>query len=264
MLIKKDLLNVSDNNEEKIILSKVYDKYIDAYKYYEVTYTDFLNPIIISKLYSILKNDNDIDMFLEGGFKNAERNIIVFANNNLYENSYKTNVTACKILYNERFSKSLKHKDFLGSLLGLGLKREKIGDIKLFQNYAIAVINEDILSYIKNNLEYVGKTKVKVESVQLDLINELLETNNSKEQTITVSSVRIDAIIATTYNLSRSNAQKLIKSEKVFLNWSVVNSTSRELKINDVVTVRGSGRFKIMEYVGTSKKGKYIINIKIY
>ncbi len=264
MITKKDIISKITDEEEKIVISKVYDKYLTAYKNYEITYTDFLNPIVLSKIYTMFQYDNEIEVKLDGGFKRAERNIVTFINKNLYEACYDIPLTACKISYNAKYSKSLKHKDFLGALIGLGIKREKLGDINLFEDYAIVIMYKDMFSYITNNLEYVGRTKVKVSELDLKDVDKFFENKPTKEKVLTVSSLRADSVVASAFNLSRNNAQSYIKNEKLFINWVVVNSVSKEVKLNDIITVRGLGRIKINELKGNSKKGKEIINIKIY
>ncbi len=264
MISKKELLSKAMSDDEKILFSKIYDKYMKTYKYFETTNTDFLNPIVVSKMHSMFKFDSEIEIRLDGGLETAERKIVTFVNKNAYEPDINTPLCACKITYNSKFSKELKHKDFLGALIGLGIKREKIGDINLLENYAVVIIYSDIASFVLNNLQQIGRTKVKIEEVTLENVENLFESNPKKEKIVTVSSLRIDAIIAVAFNLSRSNAQKYIRNEKVFVNWSVANNASKEVKIDDIITVRGAGRIKIEQLKGISKKGKNILSIKIF
>ncbi len=264
MINKRDILNQISDNDEKIIISKVYDKYINAYKKYEISYTDFLNPAVTSKVNKIFKYDGEVDIFINGGFDISERNIAIFVNKNLYLDEVEAPITACKISYNNKFSKTLQHKDFLGSLIGLGIKREKLGDIHINEGYAIIIVYSDISSYIINNLEYVGRTKVLVEEINLNEYNKEINNKEYKEKTITVASLRLDNVISNVFNLSRSNASKLINNEKVFINWETISNISKDVKEGDIITARGYGRMKIDKVKGVSKKGKMILNIILY
>ncbi len=264
MINRSEVLKNVVDNDEKVEIAKIYDKYLLAFKNYEITYSDFLNPALLVKVYNIFKYDNDVDIKIQGGFKTSERNIVVFINKNLYEMDYNLPLSFCKISYNKKYSKILQHKDFLGAIIGIGIKREKLGDINLFDEYAIVTVYKDITSYITNNLEYVGKTKVCIAEVTLDDCENIMQQKEKKEKVITVSSLRIDTVISTIFNLSRSNASKIINSEKVFLNWSVCSTVSKEIAEGDIVTVRGYGRVQISNSKGRSKKGKEILNIILY
>ncbi len=263
MINRRDVLN-STQSEEKIELSKIYDKYLRAYKNYEISFTEFINPVLLAKAYSVFKYDKDIDLKIDGGFEVSERNIIIFSNVNINDENYNSPLSFCKITYNTKYSGKLQHKDFLGSLIGLGIKREKIGDIHLFEECVVVIMYKDIVSYVINNLEYVGRTKVKVEEVTLEDCKDLFSNDSKKELTITVSSLRLDVVIAKVFNLSRSNVLKFINSDKVFINWLMCNNSSKELKDGDIITARGYGRIKILNIKGMSKKGKVILNIIMY
>lgn len=266
MISKKEVLKNILDEDEKIIISKVYDKYLKTLKDFETTYTDFLNPSVLSKVTKIFKFDTDVQMEIDAGTKSnlSERYIVVFINKNLGSDEFLTPLTLCKISYNSKFGKELQHKDFLGALIGLGIKREKMGDISIFEDYALVTLYKDMISYILNNLDYVGRTKVKTEELDISEQNLPKVDKEKKSKLITVASLRLDTIVSGAFNLSRNNASKLIKSEKVFINWEMCNNISKELKNDDIVTARGYGRIKIENLKGKSKKGKEIINLILY
>ena len=156
--------------------------------------------------------------------------------------------------------KSISHRDYLGALLNLGIKREKIGDIIIHDNFCQVVVSEDICDFIIINLEKVSKNKVKVKEIT---VKDIIESEqNFKEISFTVSSLRLDSVIGGVYNLSRSESLKLIKGEKVHVDYEKIISPSKEIKTNSLISVRGHGR-AIIEIGDMTKKGRIKIRAKI-
>ena len=156
--------------------------------------------------------------------------------------------------------KSISHRDYLGALLNLGIKREKIGDIIIHDNFCQVVVSEDICDFIIINLEKVSKNKVKVKEIT---VKDIIESEqNFKEISFTVSSLRLDSVIGGVYNLSRSESLKIIKGEKVHVDYEKIISPSKEIKTNSLISVRGHGR-AIIEIGDMTKKGRIKIRAKI-
>ena len=156
--------------------------------------------------------------------------------------------------------KSISHRDYLGALLNLGIKREKIGDIIIHDNFCQVVVSEDICDFIIINLEKVSKNKVKVKEIT---VKDIIESEqNFKEISFTVSCLRLDSVIGGVYNLSRSESLKLIKGEKVHVDYEKIISPSKEIKTNSLISVRGHGR-AIIEIGDMTKKGRIKIRAKI-
>ncbi len=252
-MLKREELLKKFREEEKIEVAKIYDKYIMCDRSGQNTFTDFVSPNIFYKVKQVMDNANYIKFFYSGGIKNTERKIICFATENSVEDILFP-ITSLKIKYNKKFSKGILHKDVLGSLIGLGIERKKIGDIIISEEGIYVLVENDIVSYVMNNIIYIGKTKIKIEEIEIEKIN--IKESEEKLYTSTVASKRLDVIISKLFNMSRSVASELIKKEKVFVNWIVVNSNKLEVKEGDMVTVRKYGRCKIERFIGKSKKGK--------
>jgi RNA-binding protein YlmH len=158
--------------EDKLFLSKLLDKAIKAEDTRSVTYSDFLDPYQKSLLQKTFKVDNDIKYIFNGGYPGAEREIVVFCPNNMsiydYPNfKYPLNL----IEISSRKMENLSHRDFLGALMGLGIKREKVGDILLEEGICRVIVINEIADYIKFNLDKIGKTRVDVEIKSVDEIH---------------------------------------------------------------------------------------------
>lgn len=205
-----------------------------------------------------------IKYFTYGGFTDAERKILCFCGDDrITDLDQITFPIACiKIVpLNQKFSDSLTHRDFLGAVLNLGIDRSKVGDILIEENEGYLFCNPTISQFITENL-----IKVKHTAINSSIIDkkDFEYKPNFKEVTGTISSVRLDSILSVAFNSSRSSLIGLIEGGKVFVNSKEVLSNSYTLKENDIVSVRGLGKFI---YVGTSyqtKKGRYSVKILLY
>lgn len=264
--MNRNILNKYKNPEEKLILSKILDKINFCEARNQIQVTDFLNlgeQELITKFLKLQKQENYI---LFGGFENAERKIIAFypkkIENLVIENKINFNewIKVLRItLPNENWGK-YEHKNYLGALMKLGIKREKVGDILVDDNGADILIIKDILTFLKSNLlELTRFQKAKIEEVEL---NNLKKVEMQKELiTITVASMRLDNIVAELAKCSRNKANEILKQERVFVNFEVITKQTKEIKEGDRITIRGKGRFEIKQIIGNTKKGKIIVQV---
>ncbi len=250
---KEEILSKIQDKDSKFLASKVLDAYFLSDKAGCQVVTDFLTPVFLSSILSDLERYyNLFDVVTYGGFDDAERRCIVFNSDDIgyYE------IEVLKISTNTKFNKSLEHRAVLGSILGLGINRSKVGDIVFENDVCYVFVKNEILDYIIYNLEFVGKSKVKVE--QATYTPSSTETVEQLKTT-TVSSLRVDTIVASVTNNSRSEVKKLFEKELVLINWRVCDNSSYIVKEGDIITVRKFGRIKLEKVKGLSKKGKYII-----
>ena len=245
--------------ELKNKMYKVIDKANSCLKNYDIRTTEFLNPFEIKNAKDILNSETDLKYKVDGGYQNAERQLIYIFPYYMEEDDIESNLKVIQIEGNFKF-KSISHRDYLGALLNLGIKREKIGDIIIHDNFCQVVVSEDICDFIIINLEKVSKNKVKVKEIT---VKDIIESEqNFKEISFTVSSLRLDSVIGGVYNLSRSESLKLIKGEKLHVDYEKIISPSKEIKTNSLISVRGHGR-AIIEIGDMTKKGRIKIRAKI-
>lgn len=221
-------------------------------------YSDFLNAYE----QSLLEEEIRFGYTLNGGYDDAERKLACFGNENDfgYEPSPPLK-TICISPLSEKFADDLNHRDFLGSLMGLGIKRETLGDILISKNKGYLICLDTIAQYIIDNL-----FKVRHTSVRCEICNEipLEDLPQPQEKMVIVSSLRLDGIISAVYNLSRSKSSALIDAEKVFINGKLIKNNSAPLKEDDVISVRGKGRFKFKEISGDTRKGRIRILCEVF
>lgn len=250
---KEDILKKFSDKDSKFDASKVLDCYNLSKKADCQSVSDFLTPVFLTSILEVFEKELGIyDINTWGGFESAERRCIIF-NKNDY--GY-FDIDVLKLSINTKFNKALEHRAVLGSILGLGITRNKIGDIIFENDDCYVFVKSDISNYIQFNLEYVGRTKVKVEVSEYTPVGDSI---CSELKTTTVSSLRVDTIISNITNYSRSEVKKLFEKELILVNWRVCNNTSYTVKEGDTITIRKYGRIKLENIKGFSKKGKYII-----
>lgn len=262
MLNKEKLLGKIKEPEEKLAISKALNRASFCIKNYEMSFTQFLNPIRAFELIDFIKSETELNMLAFGGVQGCERQMLAFAPDYMEIKNEDFPICAVKISYESKFSKNLTHRDFLGSILGTGIVREKIGDIALKEGYAIAFVEKEIAEYLCINLERVSHTKVNAEIIKL--ADDFSIFSEMKEVNIIVSSMRLDAIVSAVFKISRGNAADIIKGGKVFVNWHIEESVSKNIVENSIITARGYGRAKIVTIEGKTKKDRIVVKIIKY
>lgn len=258
MLDREEYISHINDPEQIINMRRILDKIDIVMTNHMVESTDFLNPYERKLARSILNRFIDIDYREVGGLDDSERQIIVIYPDYHYLTEDDYDLEALKISdYISEFS----HRDILGSLMGLGIVREKVGDILVNDEETHIVVKKEISDYVFYNLEKIGRENVKVEKISLTDIKKGKLLYN--EKTNTVASLRLDAIISMALNIPRSSAQKLVDGERVRVNWEPVNRVFLDLEEGDLISIKGFGRFILHSIGGKSRKDRIRITIRI-
>ena len=267
---KEKLLNFATSEEDRLFVRKLMDKANRSSRGY-LAYTHFIDPHQRHIARKVLQ-ELGIKYVFDGGYHEAERVIVLFPPDYLTGSSesetleYLRNdpaypVSLIEISYRKnQFLKDLSHRDFLGALMNLGIKRETLGDILVHHDYAQVILLSDIGAFIENNLNQVGRLDVDVKTVPLTNLN--VPEMKTTIKTSTVASLRLDAIVAEGFDISRSAAAEYIKSGKVYLQYEECSNVSRTVDEGQTITLRGKGRI-VLENVGAvSKKNRIFVTIK--
>lgn len=219
------------------------------------TSTGFLD-LREQSIVKLMSRDFKVPYVLFGGFEDAQRKKLYFLPD--YIDEPDTDISILEISHNT--SNSLSHRDYLGSVLGLGVKREKIGDIIVFDKGAQIIIENNISNFMMSNFVKTGRINV---STELKNISQLKETvQEIKIINDTVKSLRLDAIISSGFSCSRGNALKYIQSSKVFVNDVLTEKADKQINEGDKIILRGSGKIILSSIGSLSKKGRIIIEIQ--
>lgn len=225
------------------------------------TYTEFLGLLEQNLYHSMEKELKAYAPSPFGGINDSERIVIRFGDSNSigYEEEYPITPLLISPI-SLKFSEELSHRDVLGALMNLGIKRSLLGDIYIKESKILIFCLDKIADFLKENLFKIRHTEVNVEDFTGNLSD---YSGNTKEVDIQISSERLDAVISKVFHLSRDKAQELFKKNLVFVNGRQIQSFSYTPKSGDKITTRGFGR---MTYIGlkkTTKKGNLLVSVDL-
>ena len=157
----------------------------------------------------------------------------------------------------------LSHRSVMGSLLGLGIERDAVGDIVMLNDKsAIFFCESRLTAFFEENLERIGRDKVRVSRIELD--ESILPERKVQKITDTVASARLDCVVAALCSLSRERAKEKILSSLVELNYECEERVDKEVTTPSVISVRGVGKFQVISLSDKTKKGRYRIVAEKY
>ena len=197
-----------------------------------------------------------------GGYDGAERRIACFGSEDAcgYE-AYPSCVWLEIKPVAKKFADELTHRDFFGSVMALGLKREVLGDIIVYDNCGYLYCMETVSGYIKENLTQVKHTTIACAEVDTPPVESVALPD---AQEFVVASERLDAVIAAVYNLSRSVCKELVEKGMVSINSILTENAAAQLDVHDTVSVRGKGRFIYEGILRETKKGKIRASVRVH
>lgn len=253
------------NSEYKLLISKIFDKYNFSKSKNKITYTDFLNISEISVAKNVLKEEKIQNYVIYGGKEVTDRSLLIFYPERFSEEWLKKNyekifkVIRIKLLNNIKY----EHREFLSGIMKLGIKREKFGDIVVTDFGADIIVLAEIAEILLNDLKTLTrfrKSEITIENIG----NFSFAENEFEDINIIVSSIRLDNFVAELSKCSRSNAEKIINEGKVFINSLNEFKVSKKINVNDIITIRGKGKFIFDGIERETKSGKYLLNMRKY
>lgn len=251
------LLDTATSPEDKAILARTLDLMNLVLKTHRPQVTDFYDPYRCGLIVRAVETNLDLAARVDGGYPAAERSRVLICPDYMEATDEKTGLSFLAIHGNFRFN-TVTHRDYLGALLGLGLRREKIGDILVGENGAQAIVASEVASYITNGLNSVGRVSVAVQEVTREKLKP--PAQEYRELKATVQSMRLDAVAAQGFGISRSKMVREISAGKIYLNWRPCLSQSAVINPGDIISARGRGRVEVKETGGQTKKGRnYIV-----
>lgn len=265
--------------EDNFLLGQIEDKISQCENKYIVTCTGFLDSHQQS-LARIYCRKNHVPVFdraseraaseegrlpacrtrFYGGYDDAERVILI----NLPDYAFVEDDDPLTVIRASvpAGSRPLTHRDYLGSLVGLGIKRDLLGDILVRSDGADIIVLADIADFILMNYCKAGRTSLSLEQVP---VRELIVPETERKViTDTVASLRLDNIVASAFGLSRGKAAEAIKGGIVFVNHVEVTKADAAVSEGDQLTLRGKGKARLAEIGGRSRKDRLYIQIERY
>lgn len=264
---KQELLKDYRKQEDRMCLSQVLDKIEFCKAREKLEYTDFLDMYQVSLVENFLKKVYFKNYQLFGGYGESERKILIIYpekyNEKMIEKNYHKMLKVVRIDLPEEEQGKYSHRNYLGGIVKLGLKREKVGDILVSDEGADIVVVQDFAEILKKELPSLTRfenSKISIEEISNIRKKEI----KIEEVSIIVPSLRLDNIVSDLAKTSRSKAAQIISQERVFVNGQNETKLSKQLKLDDVITIRGKGRFVIKEFTGTTRSGRTVIKVEKY
>lgn len=261
-------------DENKLFLRGIEEKY-DKFSYQNTQLrTDFMSPEQQSMLSGFLRAHSGQGIFLFGGYPEAERKLLLFMPEytevrdedeaieyfKTVPEDWPMRILKCTIPKQEKAA--LGHRDYLGALMGLGIKREKIGDILVRPDGADILVISEMADYMERELSQVGRVSLRVEQESPEALamaeakRELLRLN--------VASPRLDNVLSAVFSISRKSATEAISGGLVFVNGVLATKADFQLKGGEKLVLRRKGKALYLGRTGTSKKGKAYIDVEKY
>ena len=256
-----------ENLEEKLLIAKLTDKIKECKRKNKIVNTEFLNmnqKNVVQKELNRLK-ENDYMFF--GGYEDAHSEILVLYPQKFQSQIVKDNLKNIIKVINIKIPKELtgkyEHKNYLSAVMIQGLGRERIGDIIVHANEAYIIVLKENAEYLKNSLQALTRFK-KSQIEIIDFENIKIKPQEFEQFNIKVASNRIDAIVAEIVRTSRNKAEEYIDDKRVLINYQEESKYTRNVKENDVIVIRGKGKFVIDDIGEKNQKGRLTISIKKY
>ncbi len=256
---RKKLLAAAESDEDKILLSKIFDVFSFSESKNVIRNSQFLNghEIVLAKK---VAQCFDLEYELFGGYDEAERQILVCYPDFLVPEA--EDFPICIIKAQSRGGRRLSHRDYMGAVLNLGIKREKIGDILVCDSFAYIFCMADIADYIVSQIDKIGNCGVNMSVSSFDCVD--VPKKQFKEIEASVSSVRLDAVVAAGVGVSRTEAASIVQRGLVSVNWEVRDKSDYRPTQGDILSIHGHGRILFYKIGGQSKKGRTFIVLRKY
>lgn len=246
--------------EDRLLLAKVLDKAEQARHRNIPAHTDFLTPQQRLLAEGLLRQAGvpARGYAALGGYAGAERNILLFLPDWLEAEDAESPLRCLRA----SFRLELSHRDLLGSLMGMGVAREKIGDILVGPEQADLVVLDSVADFLLQSWDAAGRAKLSLSAIDPRELQ--VPETACQEVRDTVSSLRLDAVISTGFHMARGKAAALVESGKVQVNWRECTKPDKLLAEGDTVSARGFGKFELAQAGGVTKKGRTSIVVKRY
>lgn len=255
---KKTFLDIFKDHDKNYI-SSIYED-IELCKNIEMPI--YTKEFVTLDIYMNIKNNQGkLGVFVHGTgvFEDSERKMICFSINAYETLDYDIHVIKIK---NKSKFKELKHKDYLGSIMALGVKRSLFGDLVVKGDACFVPMASSVSQYVQDNLTAIGNCPCSIDRVNIN--SEDIPKIEFEEKIIIVTSLRLDNVIPSICNMSRAKGTDLISNGSVLLNYLICNRKDKLIEMKDTITIRGFGKYKVNSIEGETSKGRIKLLIGKY
>lgn len=205
--------------------------------------------------------------FFWGGYEEAERQVLFFLPEYASEEDVREEIRVLRADCSVKAAASGSgrppaHGDYLGSLMGLGIDRDRTGDILVREDGADILILAEISEFLEMNFVSAGRTNLSVSVHPAEDL--ILPVRERVRRHDTVASLRLDNLVSSAFGLSRAKAAEAIKRGLVFVDHQEVLKPDAPVEAGAVVNLRHHGKVRLLEVGGRSRKDRINIDYEIY
>lgn len=220
---------------------------------YRIILTPFLNPREQYILTTLVNRVTDLTCHFDGGVVGAESQRAIIAPSVYEIDQTAFELAVLEINYPTKFTE-LHHASILGALMNAGIKRAVVGDILGQGQRWQIIVDQQMVTYLQQAVTKIGRVKISWST--LSLSQAIVTEDDWAETFALLPSLRLDAVIAATFEIPRSLAKTLVTQQQVRLNWVTQVKPDHTVEVGDLISVRKYGRVKLTVLDGYSKKDK--------
>ena len=246
---------MTQSDSDELLRSRCFDLWEQYTRRGRTGFLGFLTPFEAEELSACLPPDARKQLHFWGGYPEAERVMLTFS-----DSADPDDFPIVLLLVTWRKDETLTHRDLLGALMGEGVRRECVGDILLQEGAAVFFARAQMAEVFRS-LRSVGRSTVTVR--EIDTLPAGFE-QHTEERRASVASLRLDCIVGCVARLARGRAEEAISQKLVSVNGRTETRPDRKLNLPATVSVRGVGKFKLLELAGETRKGRLILNYEVF
>jgi RNA-binding protein YlmH len=251
-------------DEDNLLLAGIEDKIEQAFHMNKMTVTRFMDARQRALAESACKRHKELKAFFYGGYPQAERTVGIFLPDFIkaddltelagyFAGNPDENPLVLLRVSKDSFS-ALGHRDYLGSVMALGIKRETVGDILVREDGCDIVLLKSIVKFLDDNLRKAGRGTLSGEITGVEAI--IAPEQKTEDKLCVVSSLRLDSAVSAAYNISRTLAAEAVNKGIVAVNGVQIQKTDAKIAQGDKIVLRGKGKVVVKELAGETKKGR--------
>ena len=257
---RSNIDKIAANPDDRVLLAKLWDKINAGIRRNIPANTCFLSPRELEMARYLFGGEPGLTAF--GGYGDAERRTLLFLPDWMEPEFIQPEEFIALLRCTWFREDTLTHRDFLGSLMGMGVRRDTVGDILVGDGSCDLVVLPTVAGFLKDSLQSAGRVRLRVEQIALSELR--VPKQERKVIRDTVAALRLDSVLAVGFSISRSKAAELIASGRCAVNWQETTKSDLAVKEGDVLSCRGLGKCRLGEVGGLSRKGRINITMERY
>lgn len=259
---QKLIAALAETQEDQILLAKVWDRITAGSRRNIPAGTSFLSGREQMLVQNLCRQGGLPDPIFFGGFSGAERQIALYLPDYCIPETYLLSeegpVAALRVTYSHY--DTLNHRDFLGSLMAKGIKREILGDLLPGEGHCDVMVLREMADYLSRELTHVGRAAVHTAGIPLTDVH--VPEQKFKRIQDTVASLRLDSVLASGFQQGRSKAAGYIHAGKVSVNHMTVWKPDAMVEEGALISAQGIGKLRLTQVRGETKKGRIAIIVE--